>query len=155
MVGDFWSKLLNVPFRSAAWQCFGFVIVPPVHLYELFSIQENKLIGYAGDSTLLFVGPSSGIRFTVAESLNRDHGKVSEWCDHWVYMKLNASKAKTMIVPRSRPMHHQSLPLTIGGTMLKESDDFDILGVTIDSKMTLEKQKHLARYSKLLEDSTS
>ena len=36
-------------------------------------------------------------------------------------------------------MHPQSSPLTIGGTVLKESDDLVILGVTFDSKMTFEK----------------
>ena len=51
-------------------------------------------------------------------------------------MKLNASKTMTMIVSRSRTMHPQSPPLTIGGTVLKESDDLVILGVTFDSKMT-------------------
>ena len=38
-------------------------------------------------------------------------------------------------------MHPQSPPLTIGGTVLKKSDDLVILRVTFDSKMTL--QKHL------------
>ena len=38
-------------------------------------------------------------------------------------------------------MHPQSPPLTIGGTVLKESDDLVILGVTFDSKLTF--QKHL------------
>ena len=42
-------------------------------------------------------------------------------------------------------MHPQSPPLTIGGTLLKESDDLVILGVTFDSKMTLE--KHLLSVS--------
>ena len=69
---------------------------------ELFSILENKLIGYADDSTLMAVVPSPGIRVTLAESLNR--GSVSEWCDLWE-IKLNASKTKTMIVSRSRTMH--------------------------------------------------
>ena len=36
-------------------------------------------------------------------------------------------------------MHPQSPPLTIDGTVLKESDDLDILGVTFDSKLTFEK----------------
>ena len=36
-------------------------------------------------------------------------------------------------------MHPQSPPLTIGGTLLKESGDLVILGVTFDSKMTFEK----------------
>ena len=82
---------------------------------------------------------SPGVRVTIAKSLIRYHGRVSEWCNLWG-MKLNASKTKTMIVSRSRTMH-PSHPLTIGGTVLKESDDLVlyILGVTFDSKITLEK----------------
>ena len=112
---------------------------------ELFSILENKLIGYADDSTLMDVVPSSGVRVAVAGSLIRDLGRVSEWCDFWG-MKLNASKTKTMIVSRSRTLHPQSPPLTIGGTVLKESDGLVILGVTFDSKMTFE--KHLRSVSR-------
>ena len=82
---------------------------------------ENKLIGYADDSTLIAIVPSPWLRVAVAESLNRDLVKVSEWCDLWG-MKLNASKTKTMIVSRSRTMHPQSPALTIGRTVLKESD---------------------------------
>ena len=57
-------------------------------------------------------------------------------------MKLNASKKKTM-VSSLRAMHPQSPPLTIGGTVLKESDDLVILGVTFDSKITFEKDLRL------------
>ena len=48
-----------------------------------------------------------------------------------------------MIVSRSGTMHPQSPPLTIGGTILKESDDLVILGVTFDSKLTFEKHLRL------------
>ena len=58
-------------------------------------------------------------------------------------MKLNASKIKTMIVSRSRTMHPQSPPLTIGETVLKESDDLVILLMTFDSKLTFEKRLRL------------
>ena len=84
---------------------------------ELFSILENKLIGYADDSTLMAAVPFPGARITVAESLNGDLVRVNAWCDLWG-MKLNASKIKTMIVSRSRTMHPQSHPLTIDGTVL-------------------------------------
>ena len=57
-------------------------------------------------------------------------------------MKLNASKTKTMIVSRSRTMHPLSPALTIGGTVLKESDNLVTLGVTFDSKMTFENHFH-------------
>ena len=58
---------------------------------ELFSILENKLIGYADDSTLMVVVTSPGVRITAAESVFRDLGRVSEWCELWA-MKLNDSK---------------------------------------------------------------
>ena len=68
--------------------------------------------------------------------------RVSEWCDLWG-MKLNVSKTKTMIVSRSLTMHPQSPRLTIGRTVLKESDDIVSLVVTFDSKMTFEKHLRL------------
>ena len=128
------SKLVNVV--SGVPQ--GSVLYPLLFLLytsELFSILENKLIGYADDSTLIAVVPAPGARVTVAESLNRDLVRVNAWCDLWG-MKLNGSKTKTMIVSRSRTMHPQSPPLTIDGTVLKESDDLDILGVTFDSTLS-------------------
>ena len=54
-------------------------------------------------------------------------------------MKLNARKTKTMIVSRSRTMQPQSPLLTIGGTLLKESDELVILGAAFDYKMTFDK----------------
>ena len=53
-------------------------------------------------------------------------------------MKLNASKTKTMIVSRSRTVHPQLTPLTLDGTVLKQSADLVIFGVTFDGKMTFE-----------------
>ena len=85
---------------------------------------------YAEDSTLMAVVPFPGVRVAEADSLIRDLGWVSEYCDLWG-MKLNASKTKTMIVSRSRTMHPQAPPLTIGGMVLKESDDLVILVVTL------------------------
>ena len=58
----------------------------------------------------------------------------------WNWMRV---KTKTMIVSRSCAMHPQSPTLTIGGTVLKESDEIVILGVTVDSKVTFEKHLFL------------
>ena len=63
---------------SAAWQCFGTIIVPPMHLGD-FSILENELIGYADDSILIAVVPSPGVRVAVADLMK----VISEWCDLW------------------------------------------------------------------------
>ena len=84
------------------------------------------------------VVPSPGVRVTIAESLIQGLDRVSEWCD-LSGMKLNVTK--TMIVSRSCTMHLQSSPFTIGETLLQESDDHVILGVTFDSKITF--KKHL------------
>ena len=92
MVDGHRSKLVNV--ESGVPQ--GSVFCPLLLLLytsELFSNLEIKLISYADDSTLMAVVPSPGIRVAVAESLIRDLGRVSEWCDLWG-MKLNASKTK-------------------------------------------------------------
>ena len=43
---------------------------------ELFSEVENKLYGYADDSTLVAVVPSPGERVAVSESTNRDLNRV-------------------------------------------------------------------------------
>ena len=45
-------------------------------------------------------------------------------------MKLNASKTKTMIVSGSRTVHPQLTLLTLDGTVLKESADLIMLGLT-------------------------
>ena len=76
--------------------------------------------------------------------MNRDLNRVSVWCNLWG-MKLNASKTKTMIVSKSRTVHPQLTPLTLDGTVLKESAELAILGVTFDAKMTFE--KHLRSVS--------
>ena len=111
---------------------------------ELFSILENNLHGYADNSTLVAVVPSPGERVAVSESMNRDLNRVSVWCNLWG-MKLNANKTKTMIVSRSRTVHPQLTTLTLDRTVLEESADLVILGVTFDAKMTFE--KHLSSVS--------
>ena len=99
------SKLVNV----VSGVPHGSVLGPQLFLLyiaELFSIVENKLYGYADDSTLVAVVPSPGERVAVSETMNRDLNSVSVWCNLW-RMKLDASKTKTMIVSRSRTVQPQ------------------------------------------------
>ena len=93
-----------------------------------FSILENKVIGYVDCSTFMACAIPRRQSRSIATSLIRDLGSVSEWCDIW-RMKLNASKTNTIIVFRSRSMYPQSPPLTIGKTVLKESDDLKYLSI--------------------------
>ena len=96
------SKLVNVVAGVPQGSVLGQWLFL-LYTSELFSIVENKLIGYA-DDTLMAVVPSPGARAKLAESLNRDLVRVNVWCDLWG-MKLNASKTNTMIVSRSLTMH--------------------------------------------------
>ena len=68
------SKLVNVVSgvpQGSVWGQLLFLL----YTSELFSILENKLIGYADDSTSMAILPSPGGR--VAESLIRDLGRIS------------------------------------------------------------------------------
>ena len=89
MVDGCRSKLVNVVSAVPQGSVFGPLLFL-LYTSELFSILENKLIGYADDSTLMAVVPSPIVRVAVPESLISDLGRVSEWCDLWG-MKLNAS----------------------------------------------------------------
>ena len=88
--------------------------------------------------------PSPGERVAVSESINCDLNRVGVWCS-LCEMKLNASKTKIMIVSMSPTVYPQLTPLTLDGTVLKESADLVILGVTFDAKMTF--AKHLRSVS--------
>ena len=115
MVDGCRSKLVNVVSGVPQGSVLGRLLFL-LYTSEIFSSLENKLIGYADDSSLMTVVPSPRVRVVVAESLIRDLGRVSKWSDLWG-MKLNDSKTKTIIVARSRTMHPQSPQLTIGGTV--------------------------------------
>ena len=144
MVDGCLRKLVNVVSEVPHGSVLGLVIVPPVYLRAFLHSVEwgNQICRWLHiDSSFV---QSPGVRGTVAESLSSDIVNISEWCDLWG-IKFNGSKKKTMIVSMSRTMHLQSPTLTIGGTVLKESDDHVSLGVTIDSKMTSE--KHFRSYS--------
>ena len=68
MVDGCLSKLVNFVSGVPQGSFLGSLLFLLYTSY-LFSILENKLIGYAYDSTLLSVAPSPGVRVTVAESL--------------------------------------------------------------------------------------
>ena len=80
MVDGCRSKLVDVVSGVPQGSVFGPLLFL-LYTSELFYILENKLIGYADDSTLMAIVPFPGVRVTVAESLISDLGRVSERCD--------------------------------------------------------------------------
>ena len=76
------SKLVNIVSRMMQGNVLGPLLFL-LYTLELYSILENKLNGYNDDSTLTAVMPSPVFTVTIAESLNHDLGRVSEWCELW------------------------------------------------------------------------
>ena len=87
------------------------------------------MVGYAKDSTLMAVLSCPGVKVAAKRPCCVTSAELVYGVTFLTFwgMKLNASNTTTVKVSRSRTMHPQSSPLTIGGTVLKESDDFDIL----------------------------
>ena len=71
MVDGCRSKLVNVVSGVPQGSVLGPLLLL-LYTAELFSIVENKLYGYADDSTLMAVVPTPGERVAVSESMNRD-----------------------------------------------------------------------------------
>ena len=80
MVKSLWSKMVNVVSGVTQVSALGTLLFL-LYTSELFFILDNNPIAYADDPTLLSVVSSSGVRVTVAESMNRDVGKDGEECD--------------------------------------------------------------------------
>ena len=80
MVDGCRSKLVDVVSGVLLGSVLGSLLLI-LYTSELFFHSENKLIGYADDSTLMAVVPSKGVRVTVTESLISDLGRDSEWYD--------------------------------------------------------------------------
>ena len=111
-----WTVVRGVPQGSV----FGPLLFL-LYTSELYSILENKLIGYADGFILMaYVPPKALVK--VAESLMHDLGKVRS------YLSLSRMNIASPSVT----------PLTIGRTELKECDELEVFGVTVYSKMTFE-----------------
>ena len=98
------SNLVNVMSGVPPCSILGQLLF--LYPLDIFSTLEEKMNGYADDSTLLAVVPSPLDKEAVTESLNRDLNRFSEWCDFWG-IRLTATESNTMI-SRSRRMrpHH-------------------------------------------------
>ena len=70
------SKLVNVVSGVPQGSLLGLQLFF-LYTAELFSIVENKLYGYADDSTLVAVVPSPAERVAVTESRNHDLNRIS------------------------------------------------------------------------------
>ena len=107
-----------------------------VFIDDLTDECENQLYLYADDSTLFCEIKSTDNPIAVTASLNRDLEKMRIWADRWK-VTFEPSKCKATTISRKR--NPTRLDLLFGGTILAETNELVILGVTIDSKLTWKK----------------
>ena len=103
---------------------------------------ENQLYLYADDSTLFCENKATDDPEAKTASLNRDLERMRIWADRWK-VTFEPSKCKAMTISRKR--NPTRLGLQFGTTELAEKEELEILGVTIDSKLTW--AKHISNIS--------
>ena len=103
---------------------------------------ENQLYLYADDSTLFCENKATDDPEAKTASLNRDLERMRIWADRWK-VTFEPSKCKAMTI--SRKTNPTRLGLQFGTTELAEKEELEILGVTIDSKLTW--AKHISNIS--------
>ena len=113
----------------------------------LFTITENKFVGYADDSTLVAVIPKPSDRPRVEASILRDPQAISRRCDEWC-TTLNPSKTKSLVVSRPRTTYPVHGSLSLDGAIVKEFSVLEILGVKFDRKFLFE--EHIRSIAKLV-----
>ncbi|XP_072018264.1 uncharacterized protein [Amphiura filiformis] len=93
-------------------------------------IQASYRVRRTTDSTISLPAQNLGLS---ARSLNRDLDKMSIWADRWM-VTFEPSKCKAVTISRKRDP--TKLDLLYGTTRLAEKEELEILGVTVDSKLT-------------------
>ncbi|XP_019618294.1 PREDICTED: ATP-binding cassette sub-family A member 1-like [Branchiostoma belcheri] len=104
-----------------------------VYIDDLEDECENPLYLYADDSNLFCVIKTGDDSRAATESLNRDLQNMSNWAVKWK-VTFEPAKCKAMTISRKRNPTRSDL--FFGNTRLAEKDELDILGVTVDKKLT-------------------
>ena len=94
---------------------------------------ENSLYLYADDSTVFCEIRPMDESGEVTASLNRDLARMRTWADKWK-VTFEPTKCKSLHISRKR--NPTKLDLYFGDTKLTVVDELQILGVTVDKKLT-------------------
>ena len=95
------------------------------------------MVVYEDDTTIYAVIPRPLSRPQATGSLNQDLKAIQPWCLKR-HMRLNPKNIQSMVVSRSRTFAPDYGDLTLGRADFKKVKSLRILGITFDSKLTLE-----------------
>ena len=118
----------------------GSLLGPTLFLTYIDDLSDqiyNSMFLYADDSTLYCTVIRDGVVQAV-ESLNADLAEIHAWGQTWKVL-FAPEKCKVMTISRKEPQPQP--PLLLGGTVLQESDELDILGVCFPKNLSF--QSHL------------
>ena len=105
----------------------------------LLSIQETDICNYADDTTIYACHKNID---NVIWSLENDSTVIIQWfTDN--FMKLNTDKCHFMVLGKSS---NQDVTVNVGSSVIGNTDEEKLLGVTIDKKLTFE--THINKLSK-------
>ena len=96
--------------------------------------RQNSKSQFADDTALW--AASKNVQFA-AKLLHKDLRKLAKWCAKW-RIKLNPEKAKVIIFSRSSLARNSEPILKLYGKRLKIYPQVKFLGITFDSKFTLQ-----------------
>ena len=95
------------------------------------SIQETDICNYADDTTIYACHKNID---NVIWSLENDSTVIIQWfTDN--FMKLNTDKCHFMVLGKSS---NQNVTVNVGSSVIGNTDEEKLLGVTIDKKLTFE-----------------
>ncbi|XP_060775509.1 uncharacterized protein LOC132885169 [Neoarius graeffei] len=113
-----------------------------IFIDNLVDVCENEMYTYPDDLTLYGHIRSPADKAKVEASLNQDLQQIAIWGDQWK-TTFEPSKCKFVILSRKRTP--SALDLHFNGHQLTMANELDILGVTIDKKLSW--LKHLNKIS--------
>ena len=106
-----------------------------LYTFEFCRIVGNRIVGYALDTSIYAVIPRPLSSHLVMKSQNQDLTVIN--CLKW-HMRLASKKTKSMVFNRFRTVALGYVGLTLVIAELEETKGLRILGVTLDSNLTVE-----------------
>ncbi len=93
-----------------------------------YLVKDTEICNYADDTTIFACGSDLG---SILESLERDAALLSLWFEN-NYMKMNEDKSHLLVFGNK----DGEVTVNISGSLIKESDEEKLLGVTLDKKLS-------------------
>ena len=114
----------------------GSVLGPTLFLLYINDLPfklRNQCCLFADDTSIQAPVTSPQQHQAIADSINSDLATIDEWASIW-QVKFNHSKSQAITISRRRTKHRPP-PLKFGDSIINESNEIKLLGVTLNSAL--------------------